>query len=363
MGVITSYDPLYNVRDVSAVFNKIQLPNTTLLNILPVGMSVSNTKHFWWDDVRVPIATTLGAAYTQSTAAGVLTVASSKGLRVNSLIKVAGQIKKVTAIGSDTSITTAHIGGSADADIANSTAVTFLANAQTEGKDYEDSDYTPKSERYNVTQIFNDFVKITGTEISVRNELGEDVYTDEVQRKMERIKLGMGRGLWVNPRVSPSDNTTPRIMGGIDYFLAQYGYCPAAASFSVDNFDAFILKMEQDYGAIPTEVWMNPTELSNFSAVDVARLYKNYDDKTIGRAVNAYVTKYGHVLKLFTDPQAPVKSIYCIDRSKIEIKPLNGRALAYGDLAKTGDNRKGQLVGEYTLEIRNSSTMGKFAIS
>lgn len=360
--MVSSYDVLYNIRDLSNAFNKIALPNTNLLNAIMMGQAVQNTKHFWWDDVRVPIGTTMKVAYTQANDAGVLQVTSSKGLRVNSIIKVAGQIKKVTVVTDATHITTEHIGGSADADIAISTKIDFMGNAQVEGKDYEDSDYTPKVERYNVSQIFDDFVKLTGTEIATTNELGEDVYVDEVTRKLERIKLGLGRAIWVNPRVAPTDNATPRIMGGLDYFISANGYCPAAAVFSVDNFDTFVLTLELERGAVPTEVWMNPTELANFVKVDETRLIKNYTDTTTGRTVTRYITKYGHILNLQTDPQTPTKALYVPDRSLIQIKPLQGRSVSYGDLAKTGDSKKGMIVGEYTMEIRNSSTMGKFTI-
>ena len=368
MPSILSYDVVHNKRDVSAEFDRIQLPETPLLNMLGTTAPATNTKHFWWDDQRIPISTTLSSNYTQTTAGGVLVIASTKGLKVNSIISVEGQIKKVTAVTDTTHITTTHLGGSADADIASGKTIDFMANAEVESADYQDSDYTPKIERYNVTQILQDFVKISGTQLAVTNELNENVLADEVLNKMNRLRLGLGRAIWKNIRVAPSDNTTPRVMGGVDYFIKANGYCPAASTFGTnagvdgDNFDAFLLQLEKNGGTI-RGAWLNPPTIDCFVAPGVARLNKKYDDPNIGRNVKQYTSKYGHQISLVTDPNAPLKSIYVIDRERISVKPLQGRALSYGTLSASGDNQKGMLVGEYTLEIRNSSTMGVFSLS
>jgi len=47
----------------------------------------------------------------------------------------------------------------------------------------------------------------------------------------------------------------------------------------------------------------------------------------------------------------------------LKVHPLNGRAFFYEQLAKTGDGVKGQIVGEYTLELRNPETHGVYTVS
>ena len=47
-GIITSFTTSDNVRDVSTVFNRIQLPQTTLLNAVGMdGGALTNTIHYW----------------------------------------------------------------------------------------------------------------------------------------------------------------------------------------------------------------------------------------------------------------------------------------------------------------------------
>lgn len=358
-----SYQVLENIRDVSNVFNKISQPETAFLNRVRIGQAVKATKHFWWDDQRKPAGTTLGAGYTQATANGVLTVASSTGLSVGNLINVAGQIKRVSVVTNGTTITTVHIGGAADADIANSTAVKFLFGGQLEGQDYSDGDYKSKVERNNVTEIFEGFINISGTELAVQREINSDLFLDEIQRELERQRLGLGRSLWDNIKVIPSDNATPRIFGGLLEFVAANGYAPAAAAFSADNFDTFLYQIRAINGGSVKDVWMNPIELANFTGLDATRLIKGYNDLTIGRTVTKYISKYGDEVNLNTDVQAPVKKLVITDSSLVELKPMEGRAFFYSELAKTGDNKKGMITGEYTLEVRNSATMGVYTIS
>lgn len=360
---IVSYDVLENKRDVSAAFNKIILPATPMLNAIKVGEAVSNTKYFWWDDVHIPHNTTLGAAYDQSGDSGVLTVASSAGLRVGSVIRVAGQVKRVSVVTNATTITTVHIGGASDADIPSGTTVEFVAFAGLEAMTAQDSDYTQKVERYNVTQIITDFVKMSGSQLAVQREIAGELFADEVARKMERLRLGLGRGIWTNPRVAPSDNNTARVFGGIKYFVEANGYNPTATTFSTTNLDSFLLELELTYGFIPTELWMNPVELAHFAALDSSYLKVDRVDRGRGVYVTQYISKYGHVVELKTDANAPTNQIYAIDVNKITLRPLAGRALTVGDLARQGDYRQSMLIGEYTLEINASGQMGVFNLS
>jgi hypothetical protein len=358
-GQIDSYQVPENARDVSQAFYMINMPQTPLLNEIEIPGVAMNTKHNWWDDVRQPISTTLGGSYTSG--GGTLTVAASAGLRVGSLFQVNSTVYRVTAVNSATSIDVAVADSGSDASHGSGDKVVFLGNASPEGKEYEDSDYTQREERLNVTQIFDDFVKITGTQQSINREAASGaLLSQEVTEKLERLYLSLGRAIWRNPRVSPADNATARIMGGIDFFINQYGYVPSAAAFSAANFDAFILELEQEHGTVPGEVWMNPLAMANFADLDATKVELQREDQTRGVYVNRYITKYGHELVLRQDPNALPGKLYCFQRSQIRLFPLQSRQFQVVSLSKTGDNDKRHLLGEYTCEVRNGSTMGIF---
>ena len=48
-------------------------------------------------------------------------------------------------------------------------------------------------------------------------------------------------------------------------------------------------------------------------------------------------------------------SVLLLDSSRVEVLPLRGRSFFYKPLAATGDRESGQVIGEYTLELRNEN--------
>jgi hypothetical protein len=50
--------------------------------------------------------------------------------------------------------------------------------------------------------------------------------------------------------------------------------------------------------------------------------------------------------------------VLLLDSSRIDVMPLTGRSFHYKPLATTGDRESGQVVGEYTLELRNENAHG-----
>jgi hypothetical protein len=55
----------------------------------------------------------------------------------------------------------------------------------------------------------------------------------------------------------------------------------------------------------------------------------------------------------------PATECLLVPRERLKVVPLQGRSFVYEDLAKTGDNVKGQIVGEYTLELFHERAMAR----
>jgi hypothetical protein len=54
----------------------------------------------------------------------------------------------------------------------------------------------------------------------------------------------------------------------------------------------------------------------------------------------------------------PTGSVLLLDSSRIDVMPLSGRSFQYKPLGITGDRQSGQVIGEYTLELRNENAHG-----
>jgi len=361
---IDSYAPPANLnaRDVSATFLKIRKEQTPFFNLIKSGKAAFNTKHVWWDDARLIRGTTIGAAYATGTPTA-MTVVSTAGLRAGMYIEIVGVIYKITSVTNATTLVVAYIGGNANTiNHAIGAVVNFIGNAAVEGEDYVATDYNFEIERGNLTQIITDYVKITGTDRSIRREANDgDLLVQMTQKKLERLYLYLARAAWVNPILSaPVDNSTPRVMGGIDAYLTANGINSlAATALTTGAFDDWLLQLDKA-GANLTQLWMNPLDLKKFVAINASQIQMQRGDTGRGWTATSYESNYGHQLALMTDIQAPAGKIRAITPDQVELCPLVGRQFQLKELDQTGDSEKRMLVGEYTLEIHNSAISGYF---
>lgn len=356
-GMLTSYDISENKVDVSPVLNRIQLPETPLLNAIGISSeTVGGTTHEWWDDVRPLLSATLNAAYTAG--AGSITLEDATGLRTNAILRIGTSIYRATAVDTDTEVVTVAVIAN-DANHDDGDTVEILGQAGLEGADYTDADYTEKVKRTNVTQIWQDYIKFSGTQLAVEQYVNEDIFAEEVAKKLSRMRIWLEKSIINGQYVSPANNTTPRLMGGIDYFISANGVTSSAA-FSETNLKAFF-KSVMDAGGVVSDAWMNPTMMDNFLALTADKLVYQRADNVVGRLATQYLSQYGAV-NLHIAPNVPTGTIFVFSPSQIKVKALKGRAAFYEELAKTGDNVKGQIIGEYTLEFKQSAIAGKYTI-
>jgi len=363
VGQITTYDVVENIIDFSDILNEKKMPSTPLLNKIGIlNEPVYSTTYQWYDEAFPILNTAVKTAYDADTANGVLEVDSTVGIMVNSIIKVNAVLYRVTEVTDGTKLKVTPISG-ADEDHEVDDIVTIVSNSALEGADYEDGHYNPLIERENYTQIFKDYVKITGTQDAVRRKVRGAILAQEIDNKMKRLRVMLERAAWLGIRSKPNINDAPRLMGGIDWFITNNSTGIIATSdlsgttpnFEAD-FKAFLGQIYDVRGSV-NEAWMNPVTMEYFLALGVDQ----YSEQA-GRNVKMYVSQYGETA-LNMSPDIPPNVIYVVDTSNIKIRPLVNRQFQFEELAKTGDSVKGQLIGEYTLEFRNPDLAGKLTIT
>jgi len=356
-GLITSYDVAENKVDVSPVLSMLKMPETPLLNRIGIsGQAVNSTRYEWWDDVVPALKIKLAADYTAG--GGTLTVDDAKKVKVGNIIKVGDSIYRVTAVDPAANTLTIVV-ISDDANHTSGDDVLIIGDANPEASTYVDTPYEQKIKRFNVTQIFTEYIKFSGTQLAVQQYVNEDVFINEVKRKLQKIRILLERSAWMGVRVEPSDNSTPRMFGGVKFFISNDGIT-STGTFSENNFNAF-LKQIYDAGGTIKEAWMNPATKAYFNALHADKLIVQRNDTTAGRLISSYLSEYGEV-QLHTTPHLPEGMIVVFDPAKVAIKPLKGRQVKYEELSKTGDFTVGQIVGEYTLEFRNPDVAGIFYV-
>jgi hypothetical protein len=80
----------------------------------------------------------------------------------------------------------------------------------------------------------------------------------------------------------------------------------------------------------------------------------NDRDKSFSQLVDVYESDFG-VCRVVMSRWMPPDEVLLLDSSRIDVLPLSGRSFHYKPLASTGDSEFGQIIGEYTLEMRNEN--------
>jgi len=80
-------------------------------------------------------------------------------------------------------------------------------------------------------------------------------------------------------------------------------------------------------------------------------------DTTLSDLVSVYESDFG-VARVIVSRWAPKDTVMLLDSSRVSVLPLAGRSFQFKRLAAGGDSESGQVIGEYTLEMRNENAHG-----
>ena len=80
-------------------------------------------------------------------------------------------------------------------------------------------------------------------------------------------------------------------------------------------------------------------------------------DQTYSDLVSVYESDFG-LCRIVVSRWMPQNAVLLLDSSRVGVLPLAGRSFHFKPLAAGGDYECGQVIGEYTLELRNEAAHG-----
>jgi len=200
-------------------------------------------------------------------------------------------------------------------------------------------------------QIFDDTIKISGTAQAISQYGITDLYLYERMKVQDRLALELENAIVNGIKFEVGDR---RMMGGIRQFITTNVIDAAAADISFKMIDDVMLKIFKS-GAMKDAtkhvLMVSPIQRQKLGLADDNKVRVTQDSATFGRTVDAVVTNYG-VLPLITNINFKADEVMVLDANRMGVKPLKGRAFTHTYLGLTGDNLKGQIIGEYTLEFK-----------
>ncbi|HEX8522910.1 MAG TPA: DUF5309 family protein [Tepidisphaeraceae bacterium] len=358
-----------DVSDLVAINSPSETP---LLDVLgDAARPARSTIHEWLEDALLPNTDKIN----DNTYANALTdtqfgVNDATRFRVGDQIKLTSkaEVMLVTAVNTGTNTLTVvrGYGGSTAEALADQAAITILGNAALEGDDAGSPRFTSRSRKTNYTQIFAATVEVSGSElavsqIGVRDELDYQKVnrTRELLRDLENSVLN-GRAPTASPEGS---NTVRRTMRGIRSFVTTNIFKPGVAGFpgdgslSEDQLNIALREIWKSSSGNVDTIVLGGAEKRQLNLMLQAVRHYAADSDVLRDAFSVYESDFG-VCRVVLSRWAPPGVIYLLDSSRIEVKPLAGRSFHYKPLASTGDRESGQVIGEYTVELRNENAHG-----
>ena len=343
---------------------------TPLLDALGDPMrEAASTHHEWLEDELLPNKDTINdSTYTDPSTDTDFVVDNGSRFRVGDQIQVEGseELMLVTGINSNTLTVVRGYAGTTAEDLADNQVINILGNAALEGADKPSARFTNRSRCGNYTQIFTATVEVSGTDMAA-SQLG---LSDEMDyQKQERLRelLRDLENTVVNggqPTSNPEGGgSVRRSMKGISQHLSTNVFHTGDSGFPTGT------GLDEDkINYVLRQIWGNSSgnvdlivvggfqkrKINAFSAE--SRTY-GANDTTFTDMISVYESDFG-VCRIVTTRWMPQDAALLVDSSRISVLPLAGRNFHFKPLASSGDYECGELIGEYTLELKNEAAHG-----
>jgi hypothetical protein len=357
-------------EDVSDLIGIISPYETPLLDALGDPMrEATSTHHEWLEDELLPNKDAINDSdFTDPDVDTDFVVDHGSRFRVGDQIQVEGseELMLVTGINSNTLTVVRGYAGTTAEDLADNQVINILGNAALEGADKPSARFTNRSRCGNYTQIFTAAVEVSGTDMAA-SQLGLADEMDyqkqerlrELIRDLENTVINGGEPT-SNPEGSGS---VRRSMKGIIQHLSTSVFHTGDSGFptGTDLDEAkinYVLRKiwETSNGNVDLVVvgGFQKRKINAFSAD--SRTY-GANDTTFTDMISVYESDFG-VCRIVTSRWIPQDAALLLDSSRISVLPLAGRSFHFKPLASGGDYECGELIGEYTVELKNEAAHG-----
>lgn len=357
-------------EDVSDLVGLVSPYETPLLDVIgdPIRETRS-TYHEWIEDELIANHDTINdSTIIDPDAETSFDVDNGSRFRIGDQIQVDGssELMLVTDVSSNTLTVTRGYAGTTAEDLVNNAVVRILGNAALEGADMPAARFKNRVRKGNYTQIFTESVEVSGSHLA-SSQLGLADEMDyqklarlrELVRDLECTVINGGQAA-SNPQGSGSIRRT---MKGIIQHLSTHAYATGDSGFPTGtSLD------EAKINYVLRQIWENSNATADIilvgglmkrainSFLDDVRSYAS-DDTKFTNMISIYESDFG-VCRILTSRWVPKDAALFLNSSRLSVLPLAGRSFHFKPLASNGDYERGEVIGEYTLELINEAAHG-----
>ena len=357
-------------EDVSDLVGIVSPYETPLLNALGDSMrEATSTHHEWLEDELLPNKDAVNdSTFSDPSADTNFIVDNGSRFRIGDQIQIEGseELILVTGISTNTLTVVRGYAGTTAEDLADNQVINILGNAALEGADKPNARFSNRSRCSNYTQIFTATVEVSGSDLAA-SQLGLADEMDnqkqsrlrELVRDLENTIINAGQ-----PSSNPEGSGTVRrsIKGIIKHLSTNIFHTGDSGFPSGTDLD------EAKINYVLRKIWENSS--GNVDLIAVGGFQKRKinafcsDSRAYGAndtiftdMIGIYESDFG-VCRIITTRWMPQDAVLLLDSSRINVLPLAGRSFHFKPLASSGDYECGELIGEYTLELKNEAAHG-----
>lgn len=360
-----------DISDIIATLAPVESP---LLDWLGDGGTfATQTKHEYVMDYLRPHYITASTAVNSATAATAFQINGlGEALTVGTILEnetASPEIMQVASIiGPNSIAVTRNYDGVAVGSLAAGGQFYVRGPAGIEGQEHSGQHTArPGSRIANTVGLFNIPIAASGTEIAIaRNTLGRESFEASKAKLFRQLPSDLEkevvRGV-LNTTNSLGTSTATRTMKGIRGTLTGVNSTVTDASFTANPHlyignvwqSAFIngAATDEEWGIVAGYGWYR-----GISNLNDTKVYDSTVGEEFKRVITVYQGPFGRC-RVFMARSLPSTELLIIPRSRVRVVPLMGRNFVYQPLGLSGDNQKGQAVGEYTVEVHHPDAMAR----
>lgn len=305
----------------------------------------------WLTDTLIGLTGNLSVSTTAAVVS--LTFSDVSNFQVGDIILVDSEYMWISAVSvaNSTGTVTRGFNGSTTVSHAASAGITKVGQARIEGADSDPIAFTGRTTTSNYSQIFQQEVKVSRTQQQITQYGIADEMAYQGNKVIPSLMRLIERTFYHSTVAAAGSASTPRAMGGYQAFVTTNKV--SGSTLAQSQFEAAIQSAYAAGGYGPWDAYCSPTNLKKIkNFYDTSAFLKvARDENTVGMQIEKILTPFGEV-NLVLDRWAKDTEIPLIDPRHcgwLTIYPFTQEPLA-----KVGDYDRAEVVGEFTLCLRQN---------
>lgn len=352
-------------EDVSDLVSIVTPHETPFLDYIgDADFPAMQIKHEWLEDELAPNTVVASSAAASAVTDSQVGIAAGKApyLQVGMVLRQpqTNEYFTISVIAGNTLTLTRGFGGTVATSFAAGAQLMVIADAALEGDDVTQDSSTNRARINNMVQLFKKDIIVSGTQEAVSLHGGiEDEYEYQKMKKLTEAVRDLEKAT---------------IMG----IASGNTIGSASARRTMAGVRSLITTNVRSIGPNLTESWLGTaiqdawqqggTDIDLILAgVGYKRIIDGFnatrklipnDDRRFINAVSQYESTFG-LLAIMLSRWLPDNEALIVASGRVKVVPLQKRSFMAKNVLSQGDSKKGMVLGEYTVELRNEVAMSR----